>query len=207
MNMRCSIEPKGEIDQKSGEFWVKNPFEMLNGNHNFSAYESNKFFLNRRDGKFVDLSFESGADIDSDSRSVISADFDRDGDQDILVASVGGGPLRLFRNDIPSDHHRLRVDLVGVESNRFGIGAQLTATIGDETITRDIFPVNGFMGQSPVECIVGVGAASQIDRLEIRWPTGKTQTFNSVPVDCVIQITENSEEFSVQSDDWLPAFP
>ena len=138
MNMKCTIKPQGEIDQKSGEFWVENPFEMLSGKHNFSAYEANKLLLNRPNRPFVDLSFESTTNIDSDSRSVIAADFDRDGDLDLLVGSVGGGALRLFQNQMPLGH-RVRIDLIGRKSNRKGIGAQVIATIGEQTLTRDVF--------------------------------------------------------------------
>ena len=70
-NRKCSIEPQGEIDHAAGEFWVKNPFEMVSGEHNLSAYEQNKFLLNRDGKPFVDLSYESGANIDSDSRSAL----------------------------------------------------------------------------------------------------------------------------------------
>ncbi len=204
LDMQCTIEPQGEIDRSSGEFWVKNPFEMLSGEHNFSAYESNKFLLNRRGEPFVDLSYESGADIDSDSRSAIVGDFDRDGDLDLLVASVGGGAIRLFQNRIPRVNHRVRIDLRGTQSNRQGIGARVVAEVGEQRITRDLFPTNGFMGQSPAELILGVGKATKIDRLTVRWPTGQEQVFADVPVDKVVGIVEGEAEFTVRENTWLP---
>lgn len=192
MNMKCKIQAKGEIDRVSGEFWVQNPFEMLSGKHNFSAFESNKLMINRPTGPFVDLSFESTTDIDSDSRSAISADFDRDGDLDLLVASVGGGALRYFRNDIPHENHRVRINLTGTTSNPYAVGAQVKASFGDQTIVRDVFPTNGFMGQAPPELLLGVGKATSIDQLEIRWPSGETEIFKDVPVDGTLSIDETS---------------
>ena len=102
-NRLSVIEPQGDLDVEAGELWVSNPWELMSEGVNLSAYERNRLFFNHEGREFIDLSYQSGADIDSDSRSAIAADFDRDGDLDLLVASVGGGPLRLFMNQIPSD--------------------------------------------------------------------------------------------------------
>lgn len=204
MNMKCQIEAKGDIDRQSGEFWVENPFDMLNGEHNFSAFESNRFMLNRKDGPFVDLSHESTADIDSDSRSAIAADFDRDGDLDLLVASVGGGALRLFRNEIPSDAHRVRIALHTTKGKRDAVGAQVRAKLNNSTLTRDVFPTNGFMGQAPAELLLGVGSETEIDRLEIRWADGKIESFENVPVDGTVSITQGTGEFRFAKGSWTP---
>ncbi len=202
MNMQCTIEAKGDVDRKSGEFWVENPFEMLSGKHNFSAYESNKFFLNKKDEPFVDLSYESGADIDSDSRGVIAADFDRDGDMDLLVSNVGGGSLRLFLNQIPSENHRVQIKLNPTKGNRDGIGSRVIAHIGDQQILRDVFPSNGFMGQTAPELILGTGDASKIDKLTVRWPDGTEQEFADVPVDCQVEVKQNDPELTTKIQAW-----
>jgi len=202
-DMSCQIKPQGKIDHKAGEFWVENPFEMLSGKHNISAYESNRLLMNVPDQPFADLSHESGADIDSDSRSVIAADFDRDGDLDLLVASVGGGPLRLFQNRMPQTNQRMRIILMGIQSNPAAIGARVTANVGTKRMTRDVFSVNGFMSQAPAELILGMGNADQIDRLEVRWPTGTTEVFDDVPVSKSITITEGSGSYDLGASDWL----
>ncbi|MGB7345934.1 MAG: ASPIC/UnbV domain-containing protein [Pirellulaceae bacterium] len=204
LDMECQIKPQGEIDEGSGEFWVENPFDMLSGKHNFSAYESNKLLMNVPGRPFADLSHESGADIDSDSRSAIAADFDRDGDLDLLVGSVGGGALRLFQNRIPHTNQRMRLILKGTESNPEAIGARVTAEIGDQLIVRDVFPVSGFSGQAPSEVILGIGDAKTIDRLNVRWPTGKLQTFKNIKVAKLLTLTEGSEDFQLDNKQWMP---
>ena len=186
----------GELDEATGEFWRESVFDMGSGADNLSAYEPNRMFLNIDGHRFLDGSFASGCDIDADSRSVIAADFDRDGDSDLLVGSVGGGPLRLFANQNSQDNHSVRLNLVGTSSNRFGIGARATAKIGDRTIVRDLFPANGCLGQSPPELIIGVGVAERIDEIEIRWPNGLTQVVHDVPVDGVLTIKEGQAETS-----------
>lgn len=188
---------KGAIDEEAGEFWVENPYELPERRHNLSAFERNKIYINQGGKRFVDLSFESGADIDSDSRSIVVADFNRDGAPDLLIGSIGGGPLRLFLNRIPQQSHRIRLELVGTESNRSAIGTRVIARCGKQQIVRDLFASNGFKGQSPPELILGVGTAEVIDHLEIRWPTGKVQRFANVPVDCQITITEGQADFQV----------
>jgi hypothetical protein len=170
------IDSIGELDTEAGEFWVKNPFLMPTERANLSAFERNRTFLNLDGQSFLDVSFASGADIDSDSRSVVAADFNRDGATDLLVGSVGGGPLRLFLNRFPPANYA-RVNLQGEASNRRGIGARLTATVGGRKIVRDIFPHNGFMGQGATELVIGLGSAEVIDRLEVRWPSGKIQSY------------------------------
>lgn len=207
MDMRCEITPQGQIDAASGEFWVTNPFDMLSGMHNFSAYESNKFLLNRPDGSFIDLSFESRTDLDSDSRSAIAADFDRDGDLDLLIGNVGGGPLRLFQNRIPKNHHRVRLELRLAGSGRPAIGAHVVAELGDQQLTRDFFPVNGFMGQSPAELILGVGDATRIQRLTVRWPDGSVSEFADLPVDAGITIVQGDDSPIVRKSGWRPSLP
>ena len=192
------IKPLGKIDSAAGEFWT-HPFAMPKRGDNLSAYEPNKVFLNIDGTRFLDASFALLADIDSDSRSVMVGDFDGDRAPDLLVGSVGGGPLRLFLNRFPREHHRVELSLFGVESNRAAIGARAIIKANGRTVVRDLFPANGFMGQSPARLNVGVGTAQRIDQLTIRWPTGKRQVFQDLPVDCEIAIIEEEEKFEVVS--------
>jgi hypothetical protein len=189
-NRLSQLEAIGEIDEEAGEFWTKNPFQMPNERENLSSFERNRTFLNLDGNSFIDVSFASGADIDSDSRSVVAADFNRDGATDLLVGSVGGGSLRLFLNRFPKANFS-RIRLEGSGSNRAGIGARLTATVEGQKLIRDLFPQNGFMGQGPAEIILGLGDAKAIDRLEVRWPSGKTQIYKNLAVNRYFLLKED----------------
>ncbi len=191
---QCQLPARGEIDHDAGEFWVENPFQMAFQQNNLSAYEPNRLFVNVDGRQFADLSHQSGANIDSDSRSAVVGDFDNDDDPDLLVGSVGGGPLRLFHNTIPHIWNRVRLQLVGVTSNRQAIGSRVIAQCGDRQIVRDLFPANGFMGQSPAEMFLGLGPAEKIDLLTIRWPSGAIQQFENVPVNCRLKIIEGERD-------------
>lgn len=181
LDRTCEHPQLGELDRAGGEFWIGNPFMIPASGENLSAFEPNRMYLNLGGTEFMDASFASGADIDADSRSVAVADFDRDGLPDLLVASVGGGPLRLFLNRMPQGN-RLHIQLQGRQSNRAGIGSRLVAHCGSRQIVRDVFPANGFMGTGPVWISMGVGDATAIDRLVVRWPSGIEQELTDVPV-------------------------
>ena len=192
MNRTCELPELGEVDDDAGEFWVANPFMMPAEGHNLSAYERNRMYLNVGGREFVDASRFSLTDIDSDSRSVVTADFDRDGRMDLLVGSVGGGPLRLFLNRLPIESNSIRLQLVGTESNRPAIGARCQLTCGDRTIVRDLFANNGCMGQGPPEMLIGIGKATKADRLEVRWPSGQIQVWNDVPTGIKFRCVEHT---------------
>ena len=181
MNRGSQIPILGELDEEAGEFWIVNPFFIPLSGNNLSAFERNCLFLSCDGQDFVDASFTSGADIDSDSRSVIAADFDGDSAVDLLVGSVGGGPLRMFRNNCPQGRV-LRLKLQGTHSNRPAIGARVIVRCGSRQIVRDLFPANGFMGQSPAhEMLIGLGDSEQADEVIIRWPSGREQRLENIP--------------------------
>ncbi|MFQ5733486.1 MAG: CRTAC1 family protein [Planctomycetaceae bacterium] len=205
LDRNCVLPAVGEVDEKAGEFWIGNAFMIPLLGKNLSAFERNKLFLNMG-GEFLDASFASQADIESDSRSVIAADFNRDGAPDLLVGSAGGGPLRLFLNRFPQGG-RVRIDLRGVDSNRAGIGSRVVLHCGAQTIVRDSFCANGFMGQAPPELLVGVGKAERIDRLSVRWPSGRVQEFQNLPVDSRLAITEGDDRYSATPLPKTPAKP
>lgn len=197
LDRTCSFDSKGiQLDLEKGEFWA-DPFAMPRQGHNLSAYEPNRMFLNLGGKRFLDVSFASNSNIDSDSRSVMVGDFDGDRAEDLLVGSVGGGTLRLFLNRFPPEHHRVELKLTGTKSNHPAWGARVVAVIKGRKIVRDLFAANGFMGQSAARLYLGVGEAERIDSLEIRWPSGQLQEFQDLPVDCTIHIVEDRETFEV----------
>lgn len=173
------IKELGPLDRELGEFWVENPFLLPQLGENLSAYETNCLFMNHGNMQFVDGSFASNVNLDSDSRSVVPADFNRDGRSDLLVGSVGGGPLRLFQNQLP-ERNWIGLRLRGIDSNANGIGARLVIHVGEKKIYRDLFAANGFFGTTPSELLVGLGDVELIDKIEVRWPSGHISEFSSV---------------------------
>lgn len=191
-NRGASVPAPGEVDQKLGEFWVTNPWDIVNQGHNLSAYERKRAFLNIHGRGFLDMSYLTGADSDGDGRSVVAGDFRNDGRLDLVVRQVGGGPLLLFENRFPKAHY-LTVSLRGRTSNRMGIGARLTAVVAGQQQVRELYPENGFHSQMPSRVHFGLGDSRKIDRLTVRWPSGTVQTFEDLAADRHIVITEDKQ--------------
>ena len=195
LNRRATLPPLGDIDAEAGEFWVENPYKMPGQGYNLSAYERNRMFINLDGRSFLDVSFAAVADIDADSRSVVAADFDGNGTPDLLVASVGGGPLRLFLNRFPDTSRHVWLNLVGTESNRSGIGVRVVAEVAGRRLVRDLFPANGGTGLGPAELHLGLGDADKVDRLTVRWPSGSAQEFRGIPANSRIMLVEDSPDY------------
>ncbi|NQV26610.1 MAG: CRTAC1 family protein [Rhodopirellula sp.] len=190
-----SHEVLGRLDVDAGELWVENPFHLPALGENLSAYEENRVFINARGKEFIDASFASGANLDSDSRSVIAGDFNNDGAQDLLVGSVGGGPIRLFLNRIPQGNS-IELTLQHRGGQAAAIGARVIATVGSKTIVRDLFSANGCLGQQPARMVIGLGNAEQVDSLTIRWPDGKLQELGQLSTGSRVTISQGSEPVS-----------
>lgn len=185
----CTVEQPGSLDPKLGEFWVGNPWEIVANGHNLSAFERNRVYLNVGGRDFVDVSHLSGADSDGDGRGVVAADFRNTGMPDLVVRQVGGGPLLLYENRLPQAHY-LTVSLRGAASNRRGIGARVTAEVNGRKLVRELFPANAYLSQSPAQVHLGLGADAKVDRLIVRWPSGRVQELTNVPADRHVVIDE-----------------
>jgi len=185
------VPAPGVVDQSLGEFWVTNPWDIVDKGHNLSAYERKRAFLNVEGRDFLDISYLTGADSDGDGRSVVAGDFRNDGRLDLVVRQVGGGAVLLFENQFPKAHY-LTVSLRGATSNKLGIGARLTATVSGRELTRELYPHNSFRSQMPSRVHFGLGDAARIDRLTIRWPSGAVQTLDDLAADRHVVITEGT---------------
>jgi hypothetical protein len=190
----AKVDVPGQLDSSLGEWWVDNPWDIVKNGHNLSAFERKRAFLNvrRPDGErdFLDISYLTGADGDGDGRCVVAGDFRNIGRLDLVVRQTGGGPVLLYENDFPQRHY-LKVTLRGKKSNRQGIGARLTAVANGQPLVREMYPINSFRSQMPNIVHFGLGDSSKVDKLTIRWPSGKIQELADVAADRHIVIDED----------------
>ena len=180
-------------DQRLKDWWVENPWLIAAKGKSLSGYERNRAYLNAAGREFFEISGITPADSDGDGRSVIPIDFNQDGRQDFIVRQAGGGAFLLFENRFPKANW-IAISLRGTKSNTQGIGARITAEIGTLKLTRELYPQNTFTSQAPANVHMGLGKASKIDLLTIRWPSGLVQEFKNVPANQRLRFTEGETQ-------------
>ena len=188
----AKVPAPGELDPSLHEFWVDNPWQIVAFGNNLSAFERSRAFLNVKGQDFLDISHLTGADRDGDGRAVVAADFRNVGMLDLLVRQAGGGPLLLYENRLPRKHY-LEVSLRGTKSNRQGVGARLTAEVKGLKQVRELFPVCSFRSQGPNVVHLGLGDAETVDRLTIRWPSGRVQELRGLRADRHVVVDEGRD--------------
>jgi len=152
-------------------------------------------------GRFADRSAESGIDTHG---NFVLGDYDEDGFVDLLMPSFSRGMLARYRNN-GNGNHWLRVELVGVESNRDGIGARVLATSGGRTQMREILGGHGTNQEERVAHF-GLGDGTEVDRLEVRWPSGRESILTDVPADQKIRVFEGRAGYHrVEPTRWVSA--
>ena len=141
------------------------------------------------DLRFVPTGADWGLDLEAISHGAALVDFDGDGDLDVLVNNWNE-PAALYENTT-TGAHAILVRLVGQHSERFGVGARVTATLADGTVlVRENWLSRGYLsGQAP-ELHFGLGAAERIAELRVRWPSQRLQVFRDLAADRRYTITE-----------------
>jgi tetratricopeptide (TPR) repeat protein len=126
------------------------------------------------------------------SRGLAVADYDNDGSMDVAIIDHGAG-VRLLRNDVPHGNwaeFRLRSRVPGARDPvGFGDGAVVTARVGDVLLRRAVTSAS-YLSQDTRRVHVGLGAASKIDRLEVRWSGGRAETWSDLAANRIWDITE-----------------
>lgn len=123
-------------------------------------------------------------------RGAAYADFDRDGDLDVLFTE-NHGPAHLWRNDLV-DQHFLRVKLEGRESNRDAIGSRVIAVIDGHRIERRIRTGSSFLSQSEKTAVFGLGDSERVDTLLVYWPSGRLDEYTELAADQEIFLIEGN---------------
>jgi hypothetical protein len=138
-------------------------------------------FFNQGDGTFKDVAAEVGKDFAQPrvGRGLACADFDRDGDVDLLM-TTNNGPAVLFRNDVSSGNRFVRFRLRGTTSNRDAIGATIRVFHGGTSQSRVVKGGSSYLSQSELPVTFGVGRRDRLDRVVVSWPNGRTEEFTNV---------------------------
>lgn len=198
MDLPSSAE-RGPVTGGSGE---------LNDGASLSGHERNHLFLNDGDGALIDISGTSGLDDPADGRAVGWLDFDRDGWLDFAVVNANAPTLQLYRNQIgdlarAQGRGEIAMRLVGGNrspsksaewSNRDGIGARIEVHLGERTLVRELRAGEGFASQNSATLHVGIGKAESVDKITVRWPSGRTQSTDGVARNTLVTFYENPKD-------------
>ena len=150
--------------------------------------ETNLAFRNEKDLHFRKVQREWGLDHKGISYGSAMADFDRDGDLDLVYTNVDA-PVSLYRNDSPAGES-IVVELKGMQGNTHGVGAQIIARTEQGIQTRRLSVARGALSSSEPVMHIGLGTATRVERLEVRWPGGQVQVWEDLPTGYRHVITE-----------------
>ena len=153
--------------------------------------QRNLLFRNTTGRRFAEVGRSAGPGfaLEKVSRGLAAGDIDNDGDLDLLVTN-NGETADLLRNDLARRGTALLVRLIGTGMNRDAIGARVRVTTGSITQRRDVVAGSSYLSQHDLRLHFGLGAATEADVLEVRWPSGKTETLRGVPAGQIITLQE-----------------
>jgi len=153
--------------------------------------EPKLMFRNTGRGVFENVSDRLGPDFQLPrvSRGAAIADFDNDGDLDILVSN-NGQPPQLLRNDGGNTNHWLEIFLIGTKSNRDGVGARVKLTAGDLVVYDQRKGGMSYQSAQDPRLHFGLGQHTKVDQLEITWPSGLITKLTGLPCDKIIAVEE-----------------
>ena len=150
-------------------------------------------YRNLGDGRFEDVSALAGPGIAArhSSRGAAFGDFDNDGDIDVAVMNMGE-PVSFLRNTLTGNARSIKVLLEGVRSNRSAIGAVVTIEAGGGKQTLPVLSQSSFLSQSDRRLHFGLGTATRVDRVSVRWPSGERETFDGGAAGTTLRLKEGS---------------
>ena len=167
-----------EVDQLKSEAGYKQPKVV---------------YRNLRNGRFADVTAQLGPPITTEkaARGAAFADFDNDGDIDVVVNNMHDTP-DLLRLDQTVKHHWIGFKLVGTTSNRSAIGSLVRVVTTDGEQRQEVRGGGSYYSQSDLRLEFGLGDAKAIERVVVRWPNGNEQTWTGLDTDRFHTLTERA---------------
>ncbi len=150
-------------------------------------------FRNNGDLTFSNVSDAWGLDQPSFSHGSVYIDLDLDGDLDLVTNNVDA-PAFIYRNMAREEGrgNYLRVQLEGMGKNPAAYGARVSIRTGDRQQMLEHYPVRGYLGSVDQTLHFGLGAASSVDEITVRWPDGKVQTVKNIAANQTLKLSQKN---------------
>ncbi len=170
---------------------------LLHEDRSFSGHEKNCAYLNVGGGNFADASFATGLNFPDDGRGLALVDWDFDGDLDFWTTNRTAPRVRLMKNTTDSKAFvTVRLEGNGKTTNRDAIGARVRLYLKGETAprVRSLRTSEGFLSMSSNWIHFGLGTATAIDRLEVDWPGGETETVTGLEAGAFYRVRQGNSK-------------
>ncbi len=153
--------------------------------------QRDQLFHNNGDGTYAEVSQTSGAYFTEElvGRAAASADYDNDGDVDIVVMNSNQRAV-LLRNDGGNNNNWIGIQLIGTKSNRDGIGSKIELKVGENTQIAEVKSGSSYASGSEIRLLFGLGKTQQIDSIVVKWQSGNKQKLENIPANQILKIKE-----------------
>jgi hypothetical protein len=171
-----------------------------------SNYEEPRIlYHNLGKGTFADISASAGPGINmhASSRGLAVGDLWNDGRISAVITNLNAAPSLLV-NQVRNSNHWIAIRTVGTKSNRDGIGARISVKAGARTLVDEVRSGSSYNSSSDMRVHFGLGSATKVDSIQIRWPSGLLERFDNLPVDSIQMLKEGSGT-AVTSDTRKPS--
>jgi enediyne biosynthesis protein E4 len=174
------------------------PDDMVEVQSTKVKYKEPLLLFENVNGKYKNVSASSGPVFQKDfpARGLSMGDYDNDGDLDLLIINNGEAPL-LLRNEIGNRNNWIGLRLVSTKSNPAAVGAIISWTAGGTRHSRLKTAGGSFLASHDPREVLGIGKATKIDNIEIRWPSGRTDKLSKLPLNRYFTIVEGEGQVKV----------
>jgi len=159
----------------------------------FPLGQPNQLFHNTGKGSFLEVTNQAGPELQliEVSRGAAFGDVDNDGDTDVLVTN-NNGPARLYLNQISNQNHWLGLKVIG-KSGRDMLGARIEVIVSEKIVLRRRARTDGsYLSANDPRVLVGLGNASQVQTVRLRWPDGSVEEWKDLKADRYVSLKQGN---------------